>query len=149
MGKSQVRTVAPPPQDRVTFFARPPLFKRGKPVLSPFSMAKASSSPVKTTPKLCAPSPPPPSAWLYSPPPPSRFIDPPSIPFPVNNDRSLIYLNTAHLHGLRNGRTCVGGGWSAGVYNLITPRSHGSTPDRLVHDVKDPSQTENIPYLFH
>ena len=54
MGKSWVRNVLRPPQDRVKLFA-PSLSKRGNFLHSPFNMAKTSSYSVQTITKLVVP----------------------------------------------------------------------------------------------
>ena len=86
MEKSRVETFcAPPPQDRVKHFCAPP----------PITMAKTSSSRVKTTSKLVVPPPPFSRAKTFSAPPPfhrgktshpppSRFVPPPPPPSPRN-----------------------------------------------------------------
>ena len=55
-------TFCVPPEDRVNLFAPTPLLRGGNFLRPPITMAKTSSSRVKTTSKLFVP--PPPSAWL-------------------------------------------------------------------------------------
>ena len=79
-------TFCAPPQDRVKLFV-PPLLKGGNFLRPPITMAKTSSSCVKTTSKFSVPPPPSFSMAKISHAPPSRFVAP---PLPVISDQSLM-----------------------------------------------------------